>query len=209
AKSEIYIPVSAILPYSITIGDLQSISYWTNKPGDSGSPDWTFYIYTALGTGTGANEASWYHTRLNSEPYLTGTPSASDPSNTWHEWSTGDPANPMRFYDAGRDGGIYGTYTDPTLANLEAGAINWNSYNSVYANNTYDYRGDVISKFSLQTGSAWGNGFQGMVDGVTIALNNGDTVKLNLDAVPEPASVVMLLTMVGLVGGALRRKAKK
>jgi hypothetical protein len=204
SKSEVYIPISLLLPYSVTIANLASISYWTNKSGSSGDPDWTFYIYTAP-TGSG-DIGSWYHTRLNSEPYLTGTPAASDPSGAWHQWSTADPNNPMRFYDTGRNGGIFGTYTDPTLANLQSGPINWNSFYSGYANNTYDYRNDTISLLSLQTGSAWGSTFDGRVDGITLTLKNGDIATINLEAVPEPASIFLFGTLLASAVAIIRRR---
>lgn len=202
AKSELYILASALFAGSVKISDIASVSYWTNKPGNSGSPDWTFYLYTAKQAS--GNEASWYHTRLNSEPYLTGTPSGSDPSNAWHQWSTDDASNPMRFYDAGRDGGVYGTYTDPTLATLQGGAVTWSA-----SGNTVDYRDEAVSLFSLQTGSAWADGFTGLVDGVTITLKDGEVARVNLEApVPEPASLLLLATVCAGAFGTLRRRLR-
>lgn len=203
SKSELYVPASALFSTPVTISDISSISYWTNKPGNSGSPDWSFYIYTAK-TGTG-DTGSFYHSRLTSEPYLTNTPSASDPANTWHEWSTNDPNNPMRFYDSNRDGGVFGTYTDPTLANLQSGPVTWPT-----SGTTYNYGGDTVSLFSLQTGSLWAYGFNGLVDGVTITLNNGDVGTINLEAaqpVPEPSSLALFgFGSAALAGWRLRRK---
>jgi hypothetical protein len=71
----------------------------------------------------------------------------------------------------------------------------------------YDYGSDTISLFSLQTGSAWSNGFTGLVDGVTITLKNGDVGRINLEAVPAPASVVGGLALLGGLGlvSALKR----
>ncbi len=108
----------------------------------------------------------------------------------------------------GRNGGILGTYTDPTLSDLQSGAINWQSYYSGYANNTYDYRtaADTLEYFSLQTGSLWANGFTGLVDGVTITLNNGDVGRINLESVvPEPA-MFSGIVLLGLFGVGRRRK---
>ena len=204
SKSEIYIPVNLLFSSAVTIGDISSISYWTNKSGGSGDPDWTFYLYTALQAS--GNEASWYHTRLNSEPYFTNTPAANDPANAWHQWSTNASSNPMRFYDAGRNGGLYGSYTDPTLADLQGGSINWHDYYSGYASNTVNYGRENLSLISLQTGSAWGNGFSGLVDGVTMTRKNGDVARVNLEAVPEPSSIVLFVSMIGCVGMVIRRR---
>ena len=204
-KSELYVAASTLFSTPVKIDDIASISYWTNKGTTAADPDWTFLIYTAL-TGSG-DTGSFYHSRLNSEPYFTSTPSV--PANTWHQWSTSDPSNPMRFYDQPRSG-TFGTYTDPTLAQLQAGTVTWG--NSV----SNDYGGETINIFSLQTGSAWANGFTGLVDGVTIKLNNGEVGTINLEAapvVPLPAAAWMGMTLIGGVGGfkgfrRMRKSAK-
>src|SRR6185312_11900436 len=185
-KSEIYIPVAELFTGAVSIRDIASISYWTNKPGAAGDPDWSFYVYTHT-TGAG-DEASWYHSRLVSEPYFTNT--ASVAAGTWHQWSTDDATNPMRFYDSGRNGGVFGTYVDTTLAAIHSGAISWPGAD------TYDYNADTVKFFSFQTGSAWTNGFTGMLDGLTITLNDGTVGTVNFEAapsaVPEPGSIMLL-----------------
>ncbi len=192
-KGELYIQASSLFSSAVTIADIASISYWTNKGTTAADPDWALYLYTAA-TGTG-DSASWYHSRLNAEPYLTGT--AAVTPGTWHQWSTNDSTNPLRFYDVNRDGGIYGTYTDPTLANLQAGPVNWPS-----GSQNVDYSNEVVNLFSLQTGSGWSTGFTGLVDGLTITLNNGDIANVNLEAVPEPASLLVWSLLGVTVSGA-------
>lgn len=199
-KSEIYIPVSSLFSGAVHVGDIASISYWTNKSGTGGDPDWTFLMYTKP---TGSDDsASWYKSRLNSEPYFSGSTVAS---NTWHEWSSAPGANSMKFYDQPR-GGAFGTYTDPTLADLTSGPVTWT--NSV----TRDYTAEELNILSFQTGSAWANGFAGLLDGLTITLDDGQVGVVNfentLTVVPLPgAAWAGLSGLVGLAGfGAIRRR---
>lgn len=172
-KSETYIQASTLFPGGVKISDIASVSYWTNKPGLSTDPDWSFYFYTVKQPG----DSSFYHSRLTSEPYLTNTPVANDPPNQWHKWSTNDPNNPMRFYDSNRDGGIFGTFTDPTLAQIQAGPITWPA-----SGTTVDYRNEQINFFSIQTGSAWASTFRGLLDGLTITLKDGTVARVNFEA---------------------------
>lgn len=198
-KSEIYIPVSSIFSGAVHVGDIASISYWTNKSGTGGDVDWTFLMYTKP---TGSDDsAGWYKSRLNSEPYFTSSTVAP---NTWHEWSTAPGTNSMRFYDQPRSGN-FGTYTDPTLAGLTAGPVLVNG-------NWRDYRGEELNILSFQTGSAWANGFAGLLDGLTITLNDGSVGIVNfentLTVVPLPgAAWAGISGLVGLAGfGSVRRR---
>lgn len=200
-KTELYLAPSQLFGHSVAISDIQSVSYWTNKGTTAADPDWTFLIYTAKQNG----DTHFYHSRLNSEPYLTNT--AFVAANTWHQWSTNDATNPMRFYDANRDGGVLGTFSDPTLATIQAGPVTWPT-----SGTTVDYRNEVVNLFSIQTGSAWANGFTGLVDGLTITLNSGEvgTVNFEASAVPEPATMLSLgmAGLCGLVSYSRRRRSK-
>jgi len=199
-KSEAYVPAGTLFPSSgpVHLSDIASVSYWTNKGTTAADPDWYLAIYTAL-TGSG-DTGSFYHTRLNSEPYLTGTTGVAP--STWHTWATNDPTHPLRLYDQARDGNVQGTFTDPTLSALQAAAITWPT-----SHTTYDYRtvADTVSLFSFQTGNPWANGFTGLIDGVTVTLNNGDIGIINLE-VPEPASLGLL--SMATFGLALRRRRR-
>jgi hypothetical protein len=192
-KSQIYVDPSLLFGHSITIGDIASMSYFTNKGGTGADPDWTLLLYTKP---TGSSDtASWYHARLNSEPYFTQSTVAS---NTWHQWSTNDPTNPLRFYDAARSG-TFGTYTDPTLSQIQSGTISWTS--DSYATQT-------VELLSFQTGSAWASGFTGLLDGFNITLTDATTGDINFEAVPLPSSAwAGILLLGGLAAFKLRRKA--
>jgi hypothetical protein len=92
---EYYVTPAALFGYAIQVSDIASMSYWTNKSTDGSAVDWTAYIYTAMQAS--GNEGSFYHSRLNSEPYFT---QSNATANTWHQWSTNDGVNlTMAFYD--------------------------------------------------------------------------------------------------------------
>lgn len=210
SKSEFYVNAGDLFGAGadLTVGNVASISYFTNKPGTAADPDWTFLMYTAK-TGIG-DTGSFYHSRLNTEPYFSGTPTVA--ANTWHQWSSDDANNPLRFYDQPRSN-TFGTYTDPTLTQITGGPVTWNG--SGQSGATYDYRRDVLSLLSFQTGSDWANGFNGLLDGFTITLKSGETGTINFEAAPPaatplPSSAGMGLGVLALVGTAavLRKKSK-
>ena len=182
-KQELYLPATAVFPGypgGVKISDIASVSYWTNKSGTVAQPDWYLLLYTVktLSGDTG----SFYHSRLTTEPAYTGTPAANAPPNVWHQWATGDPSFPLKFYDSIRNGGIFGGIaSDPTLATLQAGPITWGPPGLVTPT---DYRSEVISLFSIQTGTCCAFGFNGLVDGLTITLKTGEVSRINLEAVP-------------------------
>jgi len=203
-KSEFYLPPSVLFGHPITIGDLQSLSWWTKKPGDGTQPDWYLAIYTAK-QNDGKDPDSWYRSRLNSEPYF--TQSTVDP-DTWHQWSSGDPEHPLRFFDQPRTG-VFGTYNDPTLSVITSGPINWKNYGSGYPDLEWNYSTETILAFSFQTGTDWSNGFTGMLDGFEVKLTNGDVGRVNFEVVPEPSSLLVGCGLLGLVFGLKRRQSRR
>ncbi len=169
-KAEFSVPAAVLFGHPVKVGDLASVSWWTNK--GVGIADWYNLIYTAL-QNDNQNTGTWYRSRLNSEPYLSG---GTYTPGIWTLWSTSDAVHPLRYFDALRNGGVYGTYADPLLSAITAGAVTW-------ANGAaWDYSGEQILSFSMQTGSGWASGFTGMLDGLTVTLKSGETATVNFEA---------------------------
>ena len=177
AKGEIYITPSSLFSTPVTVGDISSISYWTNKPTTPNNVDWSFYIYTQP-TGSG-DTGTFYHSRLVSEPYFSPNGGSYTP-NAWTQW-TSNPTTGLRVYDTARAGNS-GTYTDPFLNSAFNGPITYGN------STTHDYTGESVEYFSLQTGSSWSSGFTGLLDGLTITLKDGDVGIVNFEAVPETST---------------------
>jgi len=191
----------------ITISDIDSVNFWTKQGAVDSDPgtyvNWFLEVYTIP---TGVDDDAWYGRRLNFEPYFSPDLSdASAPANTWTNWSTDTSGNQLRVFDANRgDGGpVFGTYNDPFLSDLQAGPVNWNSYFGGYEDASVDYRDEQIWFFGLATGSAWANGFDGLVDGMTVTLNDGRVATLNL--VPAPGGVAVFAGLLALTGARRRR----
>jgi hypothetical protein len=68
-KAELYVPATQLFGHPVKVQDIASVSWWTNKA--SGVPDWYFHIFTVR-QNDGQDSGSWYRSRLNSEPYLSG-----------------------------------------------------------------------------------------------------------------------------------------
>jgi hypothetical protein len=204
-KSQVYWDATALFGGAVTVGQLEKISFWTNKPGDSTQPDWTLTIYTK--PGASGNSAISYQSKLNSEPYFTSLlAQPSKPGGQWNKWST-DGADPLRFYDNPRTG-HFGANDDPTLADLTSGSVTFDPTTTPVSR---DYRYEEILYFSLGTGSAWSSTFTGLVDGLSITAR-GATVNLDLEAVaaiPEPETYALMLAGLAVVGAAARRRKAK
>ncbi|RKX30726.1 MAG: hypothetical protein DRP71_14605 [Verrucomicrobia bacterium] len=147
---------SVIFGRDVYVGELHSITYHTKKGTDhvASPPDWFAQFYTN-GTAHG-----WYGERVNSEPYfsdnLTETP------GTWTQWvsEAGQP-NRLRFFDSNLS---LGSYTDGFLVDMT---------------NDPFYADQSIMLFGLGTGTAWAEGFDGRLDGLTVELVSGEKVTFN------------------------------
>jgi len=169
------------------VGEIDEISYWTNKNGGPGDADFYLLIYTEP-LGDGSDDASWYNKRLNAEPYFISL--AGDqvvaPANQWNEWSTAGSGNtaPLRFVDANRTGiGLgYGDGVMPTLQDLQSGPIDWSSLRSGGESTSIDYASQSVRSLAVSTGNPWNVGFDGLLDSITVRLTDGTELVLDLEA---------------------------
>jgi hypothetical protein len=156
AKTEIYVSPLAQFGYSFTIDQIQSITYHTVNGGSNpNGVDFYLVIYTALETS--GNDATWYNKRLNAEPYLSNN--YSPPTAwQWNTWTTDAGTNQLTFFDA-TNCGNFGFYGAPTLAQLQAGHINWSTWpdnptRGTANTNPIDYGAKTVLYLSWQTGAA-------------------------------------------------------
>lgn len=178
-KTELYVYASS-LPGALgtfTIDDIKEISYSTNKPGLQGDVDFYYTVYTE--TDSIDDTASWYGYRLNMEPYYSNSLNA--PANVWNTWSTDVGTNESTFFDTAKTAGGYGFYGQPSLSDLQAGNINWSTYNASYSNQNIDYGAEYVKYISFQTGSAWDELFTGSIDEIVIELMNGNKLTIDLE----------------------------
>jgi len=180
SKMELYIDPT-VPPFNslgtFTIDDIQSISYQTKKPGAQGDPDFYLVIYTVPDSAD--DSGTWYGYRLNAEPYFSQDLNA--PANQWNTWTTDDTTNQLTFFDSAKTGGGYGFYGQPTLQDLQAGEINWHSYDTSYTDQAIDYGAETVKYISFQTGSGWHSTFFGNIDAITINLTGGRSLTLDLE----------------------------
>ncbi|PHQ82829.1 MAG: hypothetical protein COB69_00630 [Phycisphaera sp.] len=194
---------------SFTIDDIANISFWTKQtvlPSDPGTYlNWYLEIYTA--TEADGQDDSWYRKRINFEPYFSPDLSdANQPANSWVQWSTDASANQLRVFDANRgaSGSVFGTYTDPFLTDLQAGPVNWSTFNAAYSSTPATYETDSVWFMAISTGSGWASGFDGQVDGVTVTLTNGQIATIDFEAIPAPGAA-SLFALAGLAVSRRRR----
>jgi len=176
-KTDMYFTPEVLFGRSVTLGEIASISYWTKKDQTHAVDprDWFLAIYTKPYSGD-VSTPGWYGDRIGSEPYF--SINLNDPANTWNRWKTGGSENRLRFFESteGAPGATFGSYTDP----------DWATFVSGNALSGQPYATREVLFFSVQTGSAWANGFTGQLDGLKITLSDGSVAKVNFEAPPKP-----------------------
>jgi predicted ribosomally synthesized peptide with SipW-like signal peptide len=153
--------------HSIKLNDIASLSYVTKKNAPQGAPDFYVNIYCTPIT-----------YRLSGEPLYSRGLNA--PANQWNTWSTEAGTNQLTFYDSNRQGVPPGFYYGPTLAQLQAGPINWKDYYAGASSTNIDYGNMTINRFAFETSAGWSN-FNGYIDAIVIKLKNGKTYIFDLE----------------------------
>lgn len=188
--TQIYMTPGALFGRDVAVGEIESISYWTNKDSlhTVEAADWFFQMYTKPYAGSPG--AAWYGNRINSEPYF--SESLNAPADSWNQWVTdAGEDNRLRFFDS--SAGYFGSYTDGFLDDLTSDPT---------------YADQELLFITLSLGTAWAGGFEGQLDGLSIQLTDGSVANVNFEAaIPEPGSVA-LMGLAGLFGTAvyLRRR---
>lgn len=170
AKTDIKFTPDALFGREVTLGEIASMSYWTKK-GEThavNAADWYLAIYTEPYIGD-VSTPTWYGDRIGCEPYFSYN--IDDPANTWNEWSTDGAENQLRFFEStqGAPGANFGTYTDP----------DWSTFVGGDALSGDPYLEHDLLYLSVQTGSAWANGFTGQLGGLRIELTDGSVATIN------------------------------
>jgi hypothetical protein len=188
----------------LTVNDLSSLSFSTYNTTAGALPDWYLIVYTAPYSG---GETSWYGNRLILEPYVGNnlTP-ASTAANQWNTFSTGAGVNQLTVSDSALAGNL-GFYGQPTLANIQSGPVTWSAYIPGGSSTPVNYGSMNIKGIVLSTGTGWAAGFTGLVDDVNINSTQGNA-QINLEPVPEPTTMAMLVGALLLLPFSMRMLRK-
>ena len=189
-KAETYISPDVTFGTPLFVSDIASVTYHTRNHANASPLDYFMAIYTR-GPGAGPYAHGFYEQRLNAEPYLKTSQPYVPVYDVWNTWTTGG-ADPLTFTDHNNSGNA-GFYGAPTLAQIQAGPITWSTWPGnptagTASSTPINYAAQRVKYLSFQTGSAW-SAFDGYLDGITVALNNGDSYVINLEAAVDPLYV--------------------
>jgi hypothetical protein len=161
---------------SFTIDEIQSISYWTNKPVTT----YDFYLAIYTEPDLVDDTTGWYGYRLNAEPYYSRA--LSEPVDVWNKWNTDAGTNQLTFFDTAKTAGGYGFYGQPSLQDLQGGTINWHDYDAAYSDQEIDYGAETVKYISFQTGSGTNDLLLGgCIDEIEIKLEGGASLIIDLE----------------------------
>jgi hypothetical protein len=174
---------------AVTIDDLTHVSYHTKKEAEtSGSEPYNVYLQIYTEPDGTDDKASWYGYRVTAEPYFSRNLDA--PGGEWIKWTTNGGDNQLTFFDDSYVGfGFYGG--QPTLQELQAGAIDWSTRKAGAPSTNIDYGQEVIKYITFQTGSGYPEAFDAFLDTIEIDIStsagrgnsgNGQTARIDLEA---------------------------
>ena len=173
--------VGSLFGENVAVGDLAGISYYTKKSAAQTEYDWNPAIYTAKQND--GNDMSWYRDMIRAHD--TAALSLNAPANQWNQWTTATGlTNQLQFYTT-RTGF---TAENMALDDLASGPITRGS-------STFDFSNENVLFIDISMGSNSGGGTgASQLDGVRISLTDGTVANINLTAVPEPGTLVLLIT---------------
>lgn len=163
--SELYFHLNSLFERGadkIKIGDLASITYWTQAGTPANGLDWAIRIYTV--PQVGQPQGQWFNKRFHGK-----NPGAED--SEWHEWDAGTSGWFSSYHDRVTNKSVTINYT------LEEVAQNFGN--------------DEILYFAFYIGADSNTkSLFNQIDNITFTLTNGDEVHIKL--IPEPAAFTFL-----------------
>jgi hypothetical protein len=175
-KTAFYANPAALFGHDVKVGDIATLSYWTNDPQlhSVRAGDWYLQLYTK--PCAGQLVARFYCARITAEPYFAQNP--DDAASEWRRYSTDGATNTLPWFDSANS--YFGGYGDPL----------WNDFKERMGllAPSVAYKDQTLLYLSLQTGSGWASGFTGKVDGISVKLVSGEEVRLNLEAFLSPTA---------------------
>lgn len=199
AKSSLSLTPEALFGRSITVGELASISWFTNDSADN-NYEWYLSVYTV------GDRSGWYDSRFTLETLYANN--YSNPAGTWTQWSTDGGANQLTVYDA-THGTVYGFYGGPTLADMTGGSIDWSAYPTSGSTDEVNYRDQVVGVLVWETAGGWADEYTGYLDCLTVELTNGDSAVVDLEMTPVPTPSAFVLGAMGLGFAGWIKKRRK